>query len=309
MIVDYVTIFDSNYLPQGIAMVKSLLSHTEDARVWVVAADDPVSTALSAMNDEAIRIVPMAKVETAELRRVKSGRSRVEFYWTLTPFLPSWVFAHEPDARIVVYVDADMYFFKSPLQVLDEFVRNPDAGVMITPHDYSPEYDQTEASGIYCVQLMAFRCGLADEVLKDWQDKCLEWCYARVEPGRFGDQKYLDEWPSRFGAAIHVQQDTHLLGAPWNASKRMPSSLVAFHFHGLRILRGGWIALHPGYQVGPDIESAVYVPYVEQLRKEGRSEHRQKKTNMGIRRACRLWGTLCADLVRSRFRSQVVARS
>jgi hypothetical protein len=265
MIVDYVTIFDKNYLPQGISMVTSLLSQAEEARVWVVAADDAVSAALAALNEDALHVVPISQVETDDLRHVKSSRSRVEFYWTLTPFLPSWVFAHEPEAQIVVYVDADMYFFKSPVQVLDEFLRDPDAGLMITPHDYSPECDQTEASGVYCVQFMPFRRGLADEVLKDWQDKCLEWCFARAEPGRFGDQKYLDQWPSRFPDVTHVQKNTHLLGAPWNASKRDPVSLVAFHFHGLRRLSSRLVALHPGYSVPGPIRRGVYAPYLQSI--------------------------------------------
>ena len=59
--------------------------------------------------------------------------------------------------------------------------------VLTTDHAYDPVYDYTEQSGRCCVQFMTFRnTPQARTVMQWWQERCIEWCYDRNEPGRFG---------------------------------------------------------------------------------------------------------------------------
>ena len=92
--------------------------------------------------------------------------------------------------------------------------------VMITPHWYTPKYEKSQDSGIYCVHFTTFKnddIGLG--VLKWWRKECLNWCYNRHEDGKFGDQKYLDDWPTRF-QGIHILQNRGGGDiAPWNAGQ------------------------------------------------------------------------------------------
>ena len=99
-----------------------------------------------------------------------------------------------------------------------------------------------------------------------WQDRCLEWCFARYEDGKFGDQVYLDQWPSLFGDCVHIAQQVEKTLAPWNVryfAKRSASRLdpVFYHFHGLRLLPNRRARLFKFYDVGP-AGRAIYVEYL-----------------------------------------------
>ena len=110
----------------------------------------------------------------------------------------------------------------------------------------------------------------AAEVSAWWQARCLEWCFARAEDGKFGDQKYLDDWPERFPAQVHVLQQKDKALAPWNArffeaSGQGRLAPVFFHFQGLRIHAGRKVTLYSGYRIG-HAGRELYRRYLEDLK-------------------------------------------
>src|SRR5205823_10040223 len=97
------------------------------------------------------------------------------------------------------------------------------------------------------VGLMAFRNdSFGRECLEWWRERCLEWCYDRLEGDRFADQKYLDDWPTRFERVVVLQHKGAGV-APWNAMNYQiclqngrvivdGQPLIFYHFHGLKII-------------------------------------------------------------------------
>lgn len=286
----YCTLFDSRFLPQGLALYRSLSRHAGCFTLWVLCMDEEVHTSLRRLALPNLRAIPLAELEDERLLGVKAGRSVAEYCWTLTPFLPDYVMRLEPTAGRVTYLDADLFFFAPPEEILRE-LDDSAKECLITEHDYSPLYDQSASHGIYCVQFVPFaRSEGGRNVLRWWQDRCLEWCFDRLEPGRFGDQKYLDDWPRRFPREVHVLRDRAAARAPWNAGRysapgRIP---VFYHFHGLRVFEGWRIQLYRGYRIDRGTLVRIYGPYLEELRhardlmRAAGIEHRPSPDRSGV---------------------------
>jgi hypothetical protein len=154
--------------------------------------------------------------------------------------------------------------------------------ILLTEHRYPPRFNRENTSGKYCVQFITFR---NDEngmrALRWWRDACIEWCYNRYENRKFGDQKYLDDWPQRF-KGVHVLR--HLGGglAPWNIEqykflrkennrlffldKKLGNKFEAifYHFHYVRFFKNDLVDLGWRHPTMPVVIN-LYAPYIMEL--------------------------------------------
>lgn len=264
----YVTLFDSLFLPQGLALHASMERHAGCYKLWILCVDDLVFDQLSQINLENVTLLKLSSLEDDNLRQAKKTRTKGEYCWTLTPFVPKFVFSSDKSIEQVTYIDADMWFLANPIPIFREFA-NSDKGVLITEHAYSPEHDQSEKSGRFCVQFMTFHRYKGEIVRKWWEDKCLEWCFARFEDGKFGDQKYLDLWPQIFEQHVHILKSKESMLAPWNATRYPYSDGLLWHFHELRLFRnwrGTLKANFGSYNIPQPTLEAVYSKYIGDIK-------------------------------------------
>jgi hypothetical protein len=265
----FVTLFNRMYLPMGLCLHASLLEHAQPFHLWIVCMDELVEEQLRRLSLPHVSLIPLREVETEALLAQKPHRTPVEYCWTLTPFTPTFVFERDNTAARVTYLDADVFFFASPRVLLEELDCSRKQ-VLITPHAYGPEYaHRAQDSGRYCVQFITIqRTEGGRKVIQWWQDRCLEWCFARMENGKFGDQKYLDDWPSRFPEEVHVLERVEKTLAPWNVrhfvERRQSDNPVLYHFHSLRLVSSTTVRLYLNYRVGRG--RWVYDRYLKALR-------------------------------------------
>lgn len=272
---NFCTLFDSNYLSRGLAMFESLTKHLPEAKLFVVTFDDIAFETLNNLKLSNLIIISLDNFEDSELRRIKQSRSKGEYCWTCTPSIILYCIK-KWGLTSCTYLDADLYFFSSPKPLLEEL--GDHYSVSITEHKYTAKFDQTSTSGIYCVQFMTFKNndqGL--EVLQWWRERCIEWCYNRAEDGKFGDQKYLDDWTTRF-EGIRVISHLGAGLAPWNIQQfsveATPQLLVKkndrtanaifFHFHSLKFYHK-WIFL-TFYPTPPSALKHFYGEYLITLK-------------------------------------------
>lgn len=274
----FCTYFDSYYLHRGLALYFSLEKHLKEPfTLWILCFDSKTYTILKTLNLKNVKLIEQEDFESedTELLRAKGNRTRVEYYWTCTPSLPLYIFRNNPAIKTIYYLDADTFFFSSP-NALDYELRQH--SILIVPHDYSKEFEEHSASGIYNVGIMAFRRDANGmDCLKWWRERCIEWCYWRHEDGKIGDQAYLNDWPVRFENVV-VSGNIGINAAPWNVAKYGIESdwngsvligkkpLVCFHFHGFGICSSN-LAFFTGFNVNlpTSMLSIIYRPYIESL--------------------------------------------
>lgn len=276
---NFVTLFDSNYLIRGLTLYESLKSNLEKFKLFIIAFDDRCYKKLKELALEFVVVISLEEFEDEELLNIKSGRTRAEYCWSSTAKSILYVLDNY-NLEICTYLDADLYFFDDPQILFEELSESK--SVIITEHRYSPYCDQTKTSGKYCVQFMTFKNnqdGIC--VLEWWKDRCIEWCYSRLEDGKFGDQMYLDDWVERF-SGIHELKNIGGGVAPWNVNQytfkkekdkiylieketNNLEKLVFYHFHNLEFFDKDVVHLSGSIYDIPD--TAIVYVYKEYIKK------------------------------------------
>jgi hypothetical protein len=276
----FCTLFDKNYLLKGVVMIRTLLRHCPHARVIVVCMDDEAFEMLGKLSILGVDLVRLTDVENEELLRVKPGRSIAEYCWTLTASICWHALETRPEIDMITYLDADLMFYSDVEPLFDEI---GEKSVAIIEHRFMPRLAHLEAYGRYNVEWITFRrndVGLA--CLKKWRDQCIEWCFARLEDGRMGDQKYLDSWPEDYPGEIQVLMHKGAGIAPWNFGNYTytgegrsffvdGSPLIFYHFHQFQLLtNGGYSWMNSKYEGNDEIPAGIYQAYERELEAEVR---------------------------------------
>lgn len=274
----FCTYGDEKYLPHVLALLSSLRAQGCTFRLLLLCLTEEAFRRAQPLQDDNFRILSIRDLESADpdLYGIKNGRSTIEYYFTCTPCWTRLAMAMEPEAEWMTYLDADLYFYQSPETVMAQL---KGYSVGITPHRFPESLRHLEANGKFNVGWVSFRRDAnGQQCLEDWRIRCLEWCYDRAENGRYGDQKYLDDWPEQF-SGVKVLEDQGINLASWNvgAGKLTVKQdkvlidgqpLIFYHFSGLRQLKLGFYDPQwSQHELRPCrvLRNLVYRPYVREL--------------------------------------------
>lgn len=278
---NFCTLFNSHYLVKGVAMYQSLIANSPESHLYILAMDDFSLRYLRESNFRNLTVISLQDFENESLQEVKKDRSFAEYCWTCSSSLLSFCLNNYA-LKSCTYVDADIIFYEDPQILLSE-VKQSEYDVLITEHGFDKDHKHLEAYGKFCIQFLYFTNSVDSlKILDKWRKQCIEWCYSWAEKERFGDQKYLDEWPNEY-PSVKVLEHVGAL-APWNISRfhvipkanqqnyfdvfekstGISAPLVFYHFHDLKIYSNNTLCLVNGYDV-TEVKGKLYYPYLTEL--------------------------------------------
>lgn len=280
----YATAFDTNFLVRGAACIRSVVRHArQPLRILILALDDDCAQSVKAVVGDLPETASLEVVSPEDLEQrwpalspARENRSRIEYYFTLTPFLCREAVSKLQAGEYAVYLDADLYFFSDPEAALATCGGHP---VVVTEHRFPPRLAHLATLyGRFNVGWLAFDDSAAAIACLDrWAEECLVVCRDYPADGLFADQKYLDSWPTRV-PRLKILGHAGVNAAPWNVAERRIGSrdsaptidghpLVAYHFHRLRRLGAGlYESDFDGFgALSSSLIRHVYVPYVTEL--------------------------------------------
>ena len=287
--INFCTLFDSNYLDKGIALYRSLERVSNDFCLYIYCFDDKCFNILNKLNLKSVKLIYYKDIETEDLLSVKRERSKAEYCWTCTPITIEYSL-DSFNLDSCTYIDSDMYFYSDPAIIFDE-IYSKKADIAIMPHRFCDDINGRkleERNGKYCVEFNYFKNnGNGRIALNWWKEKCLEWCFDIPEKDRMGDQKYLNQFPVLFKNVCEIEN----LGAgvaPWNLktyrlpddkkediyvvdkNTNSPCKLIFYHFQNIRYINDKYVNIKSQTD-DKKLKYSIYIPYlieIETVRKE-----------------------------------------
>jgi hypothetical protein len=250
----FATFFDRNYLSRGLVLYNSLKENSRNFKLFVLCLDtytgDYFKNNSTKFPD--VTIVTLQEIEEGDndLGICKNNRTKIEYYFTLSPCLPLYLLKKYALPHICT-LDADILFLQSPEKLFNYL---DDYSIVITPHKFSEELKKLATYGYYNVSFQIFKNDESGQkCLARWREQCLESCgdYLDEINNRYADQKYLDEWPKRYEGAVKVLDDNVSGIAPWNLNNysikkknRLFYSnherIIFYHFHQFKFISAAW---------------------------------------------------------------------
>jgi hypothetical protein len=266
----FCTLFDKNYLYQGVALHRSLVRHAGDFKLYALCMDSAAYDLLKKMGSQSLIPISVDELLTPEVTEVRARTTHGQFCWVCQPLVCRFILGRfGPD--MVTYLESDSMFFSNP-DVL--FVELGAKSASIVPHNFSAEFDNSADAGKFCVQFNAFRNDAAAAcVLAHWTESCFK--YDKSAPHSYPGQTCLDEWPSRFeGVAVIEHRGAGV--APWNirgydlrTDSPVPHvngvPVVFYHYHQYGRLKSGGHELG-GYPMTAQVIDCFYRPYIAELK-------------------------------------------
>ncbi|MGE5630417.1 MAG: glycosyltransferase [Caulobacteraceae bacterium] len=271
----YCTIVSKEYLHKGLMLYKSLKKYDQAFKMFFVCMNDDAKALLSGIiTDNAVFIsIEDVEREDTELASVKAGRNEKEYAWTSKASIFLYLFKNYPKVDRILWLDSDIVFFSSPKPIFDRF---KSCSILLTKERFKGINKRlNKVYGIFNTGLMGFkRDKYSIKCLKWFREKCIEWCFNWVLPGKWSDQMYVNDWEKRF-KRVRVIKHTGINVTAWNVQgckiEKVDNKifldhkkLVFYHYSGFNYFNKNEFELCCYIKIPEAVKREIYMPYVKE---------------------------------------------
>ena len=233
----YYTVFDKNYLIQGLALYYSIHKFSDKFIFYVICIDNTAFETIKILQSKLKNIIPISvdKLLSNDVVVVRNKTTYGQFCWVCQPLGCEYILREYKHDR-VTYLEADSLFFSDPEILFDEI---GEKSVSLVPHNYSKGFDNSSKAGIFCTQFNSFRnTPESFEVIEFWKTNCF--MYDKERRNEYPGQFCLNDWIN-FNS-VKVVQHPGAGVAPWNIQGKEVFAddifvtiqnypIVFYHFH------------------------------------------------------------------------------
>lgn len=265
MSINFCSYFDKNYLSKFLVLKNSIEIFNVEFTFFVLGLDNYVEDFFKKNKIKNIQVISLKDLEQSnkDLIVAKNNRDLIEYYFTLSPFLPRYIFEKFKCSNII-YVDSDFFFYKNPIKLIQQ---NLNSSVILIKQESEPKYGKFNMGLIY----FNFKFSETLEILKTWAEQCLDSCadIPNLNKNIYADQKYLDEWPVKL-QNIKILYPEYSVLSPWDANEKIEFNIdnfFAFHFHGFQMHNDFFYSGFSNYNKRPSkiILNKIYTPYAKKI--------------------------------------------
>ena len=298
---NFCTHFDKNYIPYGLCLLDSLNKWASNFTLHIICMDTYTHEYLKNSNKSNIKIYLIEDLENEinGLKTAKKNRNKVEYFFTCSPAVCKYVLLKNSDISSITYLDSDLYFFSSPSLIFDEIA---DHSIAIIEHRFHWITKRQIKYGKFNVGWVTFKNdNEGNKCLDQWLRDCINWCYQKVDEERYGDQKYLDKWPSMY-KNLKIVQNIGANVAIWNIKNyklKLKKNLVYINDSPLIFYHFANIFQISSYKYNTNLsrvfvsltgvlKNNIYKPYLEKLNyysNNGTINFKIDKQNKGIKKS------------------------
>lgn len=276
----YFTLSDANFSPRAFAMLKSLREFDSISTIFLFVIGEISPNLRIEFEKIHVEIKSVNEILPSEiLSHVQNSRSYLSTLWTYPALILDREIEKKSDWTDIVYLDADLYFFGSPEVCWKEI---PQGNIAIVRHNFSERLAELfPDSGEFNVSWVSMPVNdIGRKCARKWAEECYSLCPDTPIQlnGRtiYGDQRYLDTWPTTFKNSLTILENPGIGLAPWNfenyeISPNRPwtvdgKNLIFYHFSSHQF--GFKFARRMGrtYSQVSEIPIGLYKEYENQLK-------------------------------------------